>query len=77
MKIVNKKKFIVRIIEIILIIATIVLTILTVKYANQIRGYQALGGEYLILPLGLIIVMVIETIYEESEEEKEHGKHRK
>lgn len=77
MKIVNKKKFIVRIIEILIIIATIILTILAINYANKIRGYSAMGGEYLIPILGLLIVLVIETVYEESEEKKKNAKHHK
>lgn len=48
MKITNKKKFIVRILELITIIATIILTIVSIKYANRIRGYKAFGGEYLV-----------------------------
>ena len=77
MKIVNKKKFIVRIIEILVIIATIILTILAINYANKIRGYSAMGGEYLIPILGLLIILVIETVYEESEEKKKNAKHHK
>jgi len=77
MKIVNKKKFIVRIIEILIIIATIILTILAINYANKIRGYSAMGGEYLISILGLLIILVIETVYEESEEKKKNAKHHK
>ena len=77
MKIVNKKKFIVRIIEILIIIATIILTILAINYANKIRGYSAMGGEYLIPILGLLIILVIETVYEESEEKKKNVKHHK
>jgi len=67
----NKKKFILRIIELLIIITSIVLTILAINYANRTRGYQAFGGEYLILILGLVAVLVIETIYEESENKKE------
>lgn len=77
MKIVNKKKFIVRIIEILIIIATIILTILAINYANKIRGHSAMGGEYLIPILGLLIILVIETVYEESEEKKKNAKHHK
>lgn len=77
MKIVNKKKFIVRIIEILIIIATIILTIISIDYATRMRGYDAFGGEYLIPILGLLIVLVIETIYEESEEKKKNAKHHK
>lgn len=74
MRIVNKKKFIVRIIELLLIIATIILTIKAVQYATIIRGYKGYGGEYLVPILGLIIVLVLESILEESENKK-HGKH--
>lgn len=77
MKIVNKKKFVVRILEILVIIGTIILTILSINYANKLRGYQAYGGEYLIPVLGLLVVLVIETIYEESEENKRRRKHGK
>ena len=70
MKIVNKKKFIVRILEILIIIATSVLTILAINYETKIRGYIAYGGEYLIPVFGLLLILVIETIYEESEEKK-------
>ena len=77
MKKFNKKKFIVRIIELLVIIGTIILTILSINYANKLRGYQAYGGEYLIPVLGLLVVLVIETIYEESEENKRRRKHGK
>ncbi len=72
MKIINKKKFIVRIIELLVIIATIILTIKAIGYATLIRGYKGYGGEYLIPILGLIIVLVLETILEESENKKKH-----
>ena len=74
MKIVNKKKFLVRILEIAIIIGTIILTILAINYANKIRGHIAYGGEYLIPIGGLLIILVIETIYEESESKKRGGK---
>ena len=74
MKIINKKKFLVRILEILVIIGTIILTILSINYANKLRGHQAYGGEYLIPVLGLLIILVIETIYEESESKKRGGK---
>ena len=70
MKITNKKKFIVRILELITIIATIILTIVSIKYANRIRGYKAYGGEYLIPIIGLVSILVLEAILEESEENK-------
>ena len=65
MKIINKEKFITRILELIVIIATIILTPMAIKYATIIRGYKACGGEYFIPVLGLAIIMIIETIYEE------------
>ena len=77
MKITNKKKFIVRILEILIIIATIILTILSIKYATKIRGHQAFGGEYLVPVLGLIVILVLESILEESEEKKGNRKNRK
>jgi len=74
MKIVNKKKFLVRILEIVVFIGTIILTILAINYTNKVRGHIAYGGEYLIPVLGLLIILVIETIYEESESKKRGGK---
>lgn len=76
MKIVNKKKFIIRIIELLVIIATVILTIKSIQYANIIRGYKSYGGEYLVPILGLIIILILESILEESENKK-HGKHGK
>lgn len=77
MKITNKKKFLVRILELIVIITTIVLTILAINYANRIRGHIAYGGEYLVPVFGLIIILVIEGIYEDSEYKKRSKKHGK
>ena len=77
MKITNKKKFIVRILELITIIATIILTIVSIKYANRIRGYKAFGGEYLVPVIGLNIILVLESILEESEEKKGNRKNGK
>lgn len=74
MKIVNKKKFLVRILEMVVFIGTIILTILAINYANRVRGHIAYGGEYLIPIGGLLIILVIETIYEESESKKRGGK---
>lgn len=62
---INKAKFICRILDLIVIVGTIILTPITIDYAKSIRGYEAFGGEYLIPILGLVIVMIIETIYEE------------
>lgn len=77
MKITNKKKFLVRILEILVIIGTIILTILSINYANKLRGHQAYGGEYLVPVLGLIVIIIIETLYEESENKKRSRKHGK
>ena len=66
----NKKKFIVRIIELLIIIATIILTIMAINYATKLRGHKAYGGEYCIPLLGGIAIMIIEEIYQESENKK-------
>ncbi len=68
---INKKKLIVRIIELIIIIATIIVTPLAIKYATAVRGYDAIGGEYLIPIMSLLAILVIEDIYQASEEKKE------
>lgn len=70
MKIVNKKKFLVRFIELIVIVLTIIITVVSIKYANKIRGYRAIGGEYLIPIIGLIILLAIEELYQKSENKK-------
>lgn len=67
---INKKKFIIRILELLIIIATIILTPIAIKYATAVRGYEAVRGEYFIPLLGLVIIMIIETIYEESKQQK-------
>lgn len=70
LRIKNKKKLIVRIIELLVIIATIILTIVAINYATRLRGHKAYGGEYCIPLLGGIAIMVIEEIYQESENKK-------
>ena len=70
MRKINKKKLIVRILELLVIIATIILTPMAIKYATAVRGYETVGGEHLIPMLGLVIILIIETIYEESEAKK-------
>lgn len=77
MKISDKKKFIVRVIEILVIIATIILTPIAIKYATAVRDYEAVGGEYLLPIFALVIILIIETIYEESENKKNNTKNRK
>lgn len=63
-------KFIVRVLELFTIIITIILTLISISYANTFRGCSAMGGEYLIPILGAIVVMILETILEESEARK-------
>lgn len=70
LRIKNKKKLIVRIIELLVIIATIILTIVAINYATKLRGHKAYGGEYCIPLLGGIAIMIIEEIYQESENKK-------
>lgn len=67
LRIKNKKKLIVRIIELLIIIVTIILTIVAINYATKLRGHKAYGGEYCIPILGYTAIMVIEEIYQESE----------
>lgn len=68
MKVVNKGKFISRIIELLIIVGTIIITPKAISYANAWRGYKGFGGEYLIPVLGLIAIF--ETILEEREVKK-------
>lgn len=74
MKKINKKKLIVRILELLVIIATIILTPIAIKYATVVRGYKAVGGEYLLPIFALVIILIIETIYEETEENRKNKK---
>jgi len=39
--------------------ASIVITPACIEAAYQFRGYKALGGEYLIVPLGMLLAVVI------------------
>ncbi len=70
MKIVNKGKFWTRIMEMWIIFGTFILTSKAITYANIWRGIKAYGGEYLIPCLGLLIIIVVETIYEKSEKRR-------
>lgn len=80
-KIRNKKIFIIRIIEIIVIIATIILTIKSIQYANATREFEAFGGEYLIPYLGLDMIVILEDMCEKkkykSRKNKNKNKNRK
>ncbi len=64
MKIVDKRKFKARITEILIILVTIILTIVSINYAEQLRGYKGYGGECLIPVFGLLILIIIEDICE-------------
>ena len=65
MKIKDKQKFIARISELIIVLASFIITPFAINYATATRGYEATGGEFLLPILGLIIAMIIETAYEE------------
>lgn len=65
MKINNKKKFVERISELVILLVTIALTPMAINYATELRGHTAYGGEYLVPVLGLLVIMIIETIYED------------
>ena len=66
MRIVNKRKFITRFLDLLIIISTIILTPKAIAYANAWRGYKGFGGEYLLPILSLVAILVLETILEES-----------
>lgn len=70
MRIQNRKKFIARISELIILLVTIALTPMAINYATELRGHTAYGGEYLVPFLGLLVIMIIETIYEDSRKKK-------
>ena len=70
MKIINKRRFIASILEVITILITAIITPIAINYANNFRGYKGIGGEYLIPILGLLFLIIIETIYEERGEKR-------
>ena len=74
MKVVNKKKLIVRISQVLVILVAIILTPISIKYATILRGYKAVGGEYLLPILASAIILIIETIYEICEDKKKNTK---
>ncbi len=76
MRRINKKKLIVRILELIVILGTIILTPMAIKYATTIRGYKAIGGEYFIPLLGLLLIMIIETAYEEIKQKEKKNRRK-
>lgn len=65
MRIQNRKKFVARISELIILLVTIIITPMAINYANTLRTHKAFGGEYLVPVLGLLVIMIIETIYQE------------
>lgn len=67
---INKTKLVIRILEVLTIIGTIILIPIAIKYATAVRGYKAFGGEYLLPILSLTIILILETILEESEARK-------
>lgn len=71
MKIANKKKFIVRILELIVLLATIILTPIAINYATALRGHEAYGGERLIPLIALIIIMTLEEAINEPKRKME------
>lgn len=72
---INKKKFIFRIIEAVITVATTIVTLISIDYATKIRGYVAIGGEYLIPIFGLLIILCLEE-YLGNEEKKNENKRR-
>ena len=77
MRIHNKKKFVVRTIEMLIILVTLISTPIAIIYASRLRGYSALGGDYFIPLLSSIILLLIESIYEESEERRKSKNERR
>lgn len=74
MKRINKAKLIIRMLELLTIIGTIILMPIAIKYATATRGYEAVGGEYLLPIIALVIVLILETILEEIEGHKKEIK---
>ena len=66
-----KVRIIVRIVQLVIIILTLILTKIAINYAFIERGYEAIGGEYLIPILGLLIVVIIEDEYRKYKNRKE------
>ena len=66
LKITDMKKFKIRIVEILIIIATIILTALSVKLAFIERGYKAIGGEWLVPLTGAVVILILEDQLKEE-----------
>lgn len=76
MRIRNKNRFIIRTIETLVILITIILTPIAIIYANKIRGHTAYGGEWLIPIISLMIILILEE-YLESEDKKNEKNNRR
>ena len=66
----TKIKLKVRVAQAGVIIATGILTKVAIHYAFIERGYKAIGGEYLIPIIGLLVVVIIEDAYKKSEKRR-------
>lgn len=62
-----------RILEAIILIVSIIITPIVVNYANELRGYETFGSEYLIPVFGLLTVFLIETVLDIKNELKKGG----
>lgn len=66
-----------RIVYLLIILTSIVITPYAIKYATSIRGYRAYGGEYLIPILGWIIATIFYEICKEINHRKKIKLRRK
>ena len=57
---INERKLTIRIVELMVIIATIIVTKISIDYATTLRGYVAYGGEYLIPVIGIVLLQIID-----------------
>lgn len=58
----SKRTIIIRAIEILIIVGTIILTYLAINKAAVERGYAAYGGEYSLPILGVILIVIIDKL---------------
>lgn len=66
-----------RIVYLLIILSSIIITPYAVKYATSIRGYKAYGGEYLIPILGWIIATIFYEICNTIHQRKKLKSRRK
>lgn len=71
-----KRKIIIRIMQILIMAITIIVTEWAINYTTTRRGYEAIGGEYTIPIFGLLGVLIIEEVYQEYEKRRK-PKHEK